>query len=145
MSQSVVLKWCVCKRQWRATSGGLRAPRRRSRCTRSPAVALWMPSLWNSPVSSCYCTMWVPVHALGSCCINMASVSSVSMSYGCNLDITATVLDIIHRPVAGEETSSFYWARLSKFHLKTETECSLRNDRTMDNVQNCDSYINIPS
>jgi hypothetical protein len=35
--------------------------------------------------------------------------------------------------------------------LKAETESSLRNvafeieDRTMDNVQNCDSYINIPS
>jgi hypothetical protein len=35
-------------------------------------------------------------------------------------------------------------------HLKTEIESCLRRvlykeDRTMDNVQNCDSYINIPS
>jgi hypothetical protein len=37
---------------------------------------------------------------------------------------------------------------LCRFHLKTETESSLRNvviqikDRTIDNVQNCDSYKN---
>jgi hypothetical protein len=41
------------------------------------------------------------------------------------------------------------WAKLSRFHLKTETESSLRNvalkSRTMDKVQNCDSCINIPS
>jgi hypothetical protein len=49
------------------------------------------------------------------------------------------------------DISSFYWAHLSRFHLKTETESSLQNfvysnkDRAMDNVQNCDSYINIPS
>jgi hypothetical protein len=36
--------------------------------------------------------------------------------------------------------SSIYWAQLSRSHMKTETE-----SRTMDNVQNCDSYINIPS
>jgi hypothetical protein len=40
---------------------------------------------------------------------------------------------------------------MGRLHLDTETESSLRNvmfeieDRTMDNVQNCDSYINIPS
>jgi hypothetical protein len=49
------------------------------------------------------------------------------------------------------ETSFFYWAHLRSFHLSTETESSLQNamfeikDRMMDNVQNCDSYINIPS
>jgi hypothetical protein len=47
------------------------------------------------------------------------------------------------------ETSFIYWAQVSKFHLKTETESSLRNavfqikDRTVDNVQNDGSYINI--
>jgi hypothetical protein len=39
--------------------------------------------------------------------------------------------------------------KLSRIYLKTETESSLRNavfwikDRTMNNVQNCDSYITI--
>jgi hypothetical protein len=45
------------------------------------------------------------------------------------------------------------WCPLSeaRFNLNKETESSLRivvfyiKDRTMDNVQNCDSYINIPS
>jgi hypothetical protein len=43
----------------------------------------------------------------------------------------------------------FHCAHLSRFHLKTDAESSLRNivfeikDRTMDNVQNCDSYRNI--
>jgi hypothetical protein len=36
------------------------------------------------------------------------------------------------------QASSFYWTHLSMLHLKTESESSLRN------VQNCDSYINIP-
>jgi hypothetical protein len=46
------------------------------------------------------------------------------------------------------ETSSFFWAHLNTFHLKAETECSLQKvvflikDKTTDNVQNCDSYIN---
>jgi hypothetical protein len=44
------------------------------------------------------------------------------------------------------ETSSIYWSQLSRFNLKMETKSSPRNVmRTMDNVQNCDSYINIPS
>jgi hypothetical protein len=49
------------------------------------------------------------------------------------------------------ETSSIYCAQLSRFHPKTEKESGLQNvvfqikDRTMDNVQNCDSYINILS
>jgi hypothetical protein len=44
------------------------------------------------------------------------------------------------------ETYSFSWAHLSRFHLEMETESSLQNavyymnDRTMDNVQNWDSY-----
>jgi hypothetical protein len=29
-------------------------------------------------------------------------------------------------------------ASVFRFHLKTETESTLRNDRTMDNAQNCD-------
>jgi hypothetical protein len=58
--------------------------------------------------------------------------------------------DRIHSPKR-RQTCSIYWAHLSRFHMKTETESSLRNvafwikDITMDNVQNCDSYINIPS
>jgi hypothetical protein len=56
-------------------------------------------------------------------------------------------------PVSGPESEiiSIYWAQLSKFKLKAEAESNLRNvvfqikDRTMDNIQNCDSYINIPS
>jgi hypothetical protein len=51
--------------------------------------------------------------------------------------------------VSGPEiqTSPFYWAHLSRFHMKTvsETSCFLIEDRTMDTLQNCDSYINIPS
>jgi hypothetical protein len=51
------------------------------------------------------------------------------------------------------ETSCVYLVQLSRFHLKTETEFSLRKvvfltkHRAMDNVQNCDSYsyINIAS
>jgi hypothetical protein len=54
--------------------------------------------------------------------------------------------------LSGPETeiSSIYWAQRRNFHMKTEAEFSLRNvvlqikDSTMD-VQNCDSYINIPS
>jgi hypothetical protein len=48
------------------------------------------------------------------------------------------------------ETISIYWVQLCTLHLKTETESSLRNAvfemkiRLLDNVQNCDSYINIP-
>jgi hypothetical protein len=43
------------------------------------------------------------------------------------------------------ETSSIFWDQLIGFYLKTETGASLRNgvlnqSRTMDNVQNCDSY-----
>jgi hypothetical protein len=40
-------------------------------------------------------------------------------------------------------------AQLIKYHLKTQTETSLRNivfeieDKTMDNVQDCHSYINL--
>jgi hypothetical protein len=30
-------------------------------------------------------------------------------------------------PVVQRQTSSFYWTHLSRFHLKTETETSLRN------------------
>jgi hypothetical protein len=44
------------------------------------------------------------------------------------------------------ETSSIYWAKPNRFHLKTETGSRLRNvvfsiqDRPIDNVQKCDSY-----
>jgi hypothetical protein len=48
------------------------------------------------------------------------------------------------------DSSSIHWAQLSKVHLKKKKkiELSFRNivfqikDRTMDNVLNCDSYIN---
>jgi hypothetical protein len=49
------------------------------------------------------------------------------------------------------EANSFYLVQLSSFHPKTETESSLRNivfwitERTMDNIQKCDSYTNTPS
>jgi hypothetical protein len=49
------------------------------------------------------------------------------------------------------QTSSVYWAQQNVLHLETETESSIQKvvfsikDRTMDNVQNCDSYINTPS
>jgi hypothetical protein len=45
-------------------------------------------------------------------------------------------------PTDKSNLSADYWAQLSRFHLKTETESSFRNvvvqikDRTMDNVQN---------
>jgi hypothetical protein len=45
--------------------------------------------------------------------------------------------------------SSVDWAQLNSYHLKTETESSLRNaafqikNRTMDNVQNFNSYITV--
>jgi hypothetical protein len=47
------------------------------------------------------------------------------------------------------ERADLYWAQLGMLNLKTETESTLRNigflikDRTMDNVQNCDSYIKV--
>jgi hypothetical protein len=40
-------------------------------------------------------------------------------------NITITILGIICRPET--ETSSFCWVHLNTFHLKTETESSLRN------------------
>jgi hypothetical protein len=45
------------------------------------------------------------------------------------------------------QTSSVVWAQLTKLHLKMEKESIFRNfvfqikDKTMDNVQNCDSDI----
>jgi hypothetical protein len=48
------------------------------------------------------------------------------------------------------ETNAIFWVQLGRFHLKTETVTSHRSVafqikvRTMDNVQNVDSYINIP-
>jgi hypothetical protein len=47
------------------------------------------------------------------------------------------------------KNSSIYWAQLSMFHVKTETEPSIRNvlfymkDRAMNNVQNCYSYVRL--
>jgi E3 ubiquitin-protein ligase DOA10 len=48
--------------------------------------------------------------------------------------ITITILDIIHRrifylkhDVSETETSSLYWAHLSRHHLNTEIESSLQN------------------
>jgi hypothetical protein len=49
------------------------------------------------------------------------------------------------------ETTPTYWAELSRFHLKTETESSHWNivfdvkDGTIDNVQNLSDYIDIRS
>jgi hypothetical protein len=54
---------------------------------------------------------------------------------------TITFLDFIHRSV--------FHLKLSKFHLKTETESGFRKavfkikDRKMNHVQNCDSFITI--
>jgi hypothetical protein len=47
-------------------------------------------------------------------------------------------------------TSSIYSVHMSRFHVKTERESNLRNvmfyikDRTVHDVQNCDTYINTP-
>jgi hypothetical protein len=53
-------------------------------------------------------------------------------------------------PIGTEtETSSVYWTHLSRFHLKTEKEYSPKrrvlNKGAMDDVQYCDSHINILS
>jgi hypothetical protein len=66
--------------------------------------------------------------------------------------VEATQLGTIDRPslclrfLQKTETSFDGWAKLSRFHLKTETVSSLRNllfsieDKSMDNVRNCGSY-----
>jgi hypothetical protein len=59
------------------------------------------------------------------------------------INITIVFLDIIHHPVFISiltGTCSVDWAQLSRFHLKTETESSLRNvvlnkNRMSNNVQ----------
>jgi hypothetical protein len=60
-------------------------------------------------------------------------------------------LDVWRSGSLAIETSSVNWAQLSRYHLKTETESSLRNvmcvvnkNRTMDNAQTHDIFINIP-
>jgi hypothetical protein len=84
--------------------------------------------------------------------------------------MTITIMDIFHNPVfylkdtmfrrlgsasvfrwnlsdessRETETSTIYWTHMSTFYLKTEIEYSFRS-AVMDNVQNCDSYINIYS
>jgi hypothetical protein len=73
--------------------------------------------------------------------------------FGFRLQVETTPLGPIYRASIFVETeaSPIYWAQLSGFHLKIEIKSSPRNvvlqvkDRTMDNVRNCDSYINIPS
>jgi hypothetical protein len=78
---------------------------------------------------------------------------------GVNLNII--ILDIIHRPVLYLKTT--FWrlnfvfvfrrgcAQLSRYHLRTEAKSNLPNilfqikDRRIDNVRNCNSYINISS
>jgi hypothetical protein len=48
-----------------------------------------------------------------------------------------------------KRTSSIYGAQLSGFHQNTETESGIRNvvfqikDRAIDNIQNCNSYVNV--
>jgi hypothetical protein len=37
------------------------------------------------------------------------------------------------------------WALLCRCHLKTEKRCVFKKYRMMDDVENCDSYTNIPS
>jgi hypothetical protein len=44
-----------------------------------------------------------------------------------NISTIVVFLDVIHRPVPEIGTSSIDWAQLSTFHLKKETESSLRN------------------
>jgi hypothetical protein len=45
-----------------------------------------------------------------------------------NIKVTFRKIEIKLSPDQNEtETSSFFWAYLSRFHLKTETESSLRN------------------
>jgi hypothetical protein len=40
---------------------------------------------------------------------------------------TTTATTTLHRAGPKTGTSSVYWAQLNRYHLKTETECSLRN------------------
>jgi hypothetical protein len=69
----------------------------------------------------------------------------------CNVSETGSCLSLGGTySVSGQETGTIS-AQLHKYHLKTETESSLQNvvfylkDRTIYNVQNCDSYVIIPS
>jgi hypothetical protein len=70
------------------------------------------------------------------CCIFIGKAKCVSSGRHC-LSVGGTETDI----------RSIYWAQLSRFHLKTETESSLQNvvflikGRTMNNVQDSDSYV----
>jgi hypothetical protein len=51
-------------------------------------------------------------------------------------------------PVSETSAVYKYWTQLSRIHMKTESESSLEmcfkmNDRMLDDVHNCDRYINI--
>jgi hypothetical protein len=54
----------------------------------------------------------------------------------------------VYKSTQKTETTFIYWGQLSNFQLKTESiQFPKRHveDMTIDNVQNCDSYINILS
>jgi hypothetical protein len=92
-------------------------------------------------------TLWVCPYLTGNTLRLRYEPNRLMLSIGLwemYITITITILDIVHRPVfylkqdvsetgfclriqVETETSSFYWANLSRFHLKTETESSLRN------------------
>jgi hypothetical protein len=92
-------------------------------------------------------------HYLSSCILfKNWRLDSVSI-FKWNLLIWAQQKELVSGPCPNHtETDSFYGANLSRFHLKSETECSLRNvmflnieDMSMDNVKHCNSYVNILS
>jgi hypothetical protein len=93
------------------------------------------------------------------CCWTSSIVLSLSKNIVLFISQNTTFrrLDSVSGPEIG--TSSIDWAQLSRFYLKTETGCSLRNvvfwkinrtlfldkDRLMDNVQQHNICTNVPS
>jgi hypothetical protein len=75
------------------------------------------------------------------------------------LSLTITILSIFHHPIFYLKTQCFRdWIlplssggtysdepSRKRHNPVSETSCFKRKDRTMDNVQNCDSYITVPS
>jgi hypothetical protein len=57
------------------------------------------------------------------------------------INITITILDIIHRPVFYLHLLRFLWGTDKPVELSS-VEFQIK-DRTIDNAPNCDSYINI--
>jgi hypothetical protein len=103
----------------------------------------------SQSVSQSVSMSWCQVHS-GTCDQTLYSVWKLL----CFLCVCVCVGFI--NPLGGvisvqRQINSICWAQLSRSHLKKATESSLRNivfkikDRAMDNVHNCDRYINVPS